>query len=274
MDAHQRGVLLFRFAVDERHVVLAGQLVDIEVQLEVAVVRGQVHDAVAPHDPFARAAPGDERGDRQDAQAVLVRERDQVRQAGHLAVVAHDLADDGDGLEAGKPRQVDGGLGVAGAAQDAAGDGLQREHVAGADEVARRRLVVGQQLHGAGAVEGADAGGDAFAGVHGDGEGGAVAVALVQRHHAAETEPAEPAFFHRHADQAAAVGGHEVDDLGRGLFAGGDEVAFVFAVLVVHHQQHLAGADDVERLFHGAEHGLWSGFRHNKKPKTFLSSGR
>ena len=42
------------------------------------------------------------------------------------------------GVEAGEPREVDGGLGLARALEHAAGLGLQREDVAGLDEVARR----------------------------------------------------------------------------------------------------------------------------------------
>ena len=41
------------------------------------------------------------------------------------------------GVQAGEPGEVDGRLGLARALQDAAGLGLQREDVAGLDEVAR-----------------------------------------------------------------------------------------------------------------------------------------
>ena len=45
------------------------------------------------------------------------------------------------------------------------------------------------------------------------------------------------------ADQAAAVLGHEVDDLGGDLLGGDGEVAFVLAVLVVDDDDHAAGAE-------------------------------
>ena len=45
------------------------------------------------------------------------------------------------------------------------------------------------------------------------------------------------------ADQAAAVGGHEVDDFRGGLRGGDGEIALVFTVLIIDHDQHLAGAD-------------------------------
>ena len=42
--------------------------------------------------------------------------------------------------------------------------------------------------------------------------------------------------------------GHEIDDFRRDLFGGDGEVAFVFAILVVDHDQHAAGADFLNRL--------------------------
>ena len=47
----------------------------------------------------------------------------------------------------------------------------------------------------------------------------------------------------RHADQAAAVLGEEVDLLGSDELGGEDEVALVLAVLVVDQDDDLAGAD-------------------------------
>ncbi len=129
------------------------------------------------------------------------------------------------------------------ATQDAAGNGLEGEHVAGADKIGGGGRWVGEFLDGLCAVKRADAGGDAFAGIHGNGEGGAVAVLLLHRHHAAEAHSAQVGFFHGHANQATAVGGHEIDDFRGDFFARDDQVPFVFAVLVIHHQHHLAGAD-------------------------------
>ena len=58
------------------------------------------------------------------------------------------------------------------------------------------------------------------------------------------------------ADQAAAVGGHEVDDLGRDFFRRDGEVAFVFAVFVVDNYEHSPRAEILD--------GFWNGCkRHN-----------
>ena len=58
-------------------------------------------------------------------------------QAGDGAVVVHQLAQDAARVEAGQDRQVDRGLGVPGALQDAARPGPQGKHVARAHQVAR-----------------------------------------------------------------------------------------------------------------------------------------
>ena len=52
----------------------------------------------------------------------------------------------------------------------------------------------------------------------------------------------------READEPAPVHRHEVDGLGRDLVGGHREIAFVLAVLVVDQDDHLAGADLVERV--------------------------
>ena len=78
----------------------------------------------------------DQVGDGADLQAVLGGEQLQVGQARHGAVVLHDLADHGGGRSAGHRGQVAAGFGMAGAHQHAAVDRLQREDVAGLDQVA------------------------------------------------------------------------------------------------------------------------------------------
>ena len=83
--------------------------------------------------------------------------RDEVGDAGHRPVLVHDLADHAGRIEAGEAGEVDGRLGLAGALEHAAGLGLQREDVAGLDQVARRGLGVDRDLDRAGAVGGGDA---------------------------------------------------------------------------------------------------------------------
>ena len=85
-------------------------------------------------------------------------------------------------VEAGHAGDVDGRLGVAGADQHAAVLGHQREDVARRDDVVHALGRVDGDGDGVGPVVGGDAGGDALAGLDGDGEGGAVAGLVVAGH--------------------------------------------------------------------------------------------
>ena len=77
-----------------------------------------------------------------DLEPVELREGDEVGQPRHRAVFVHDLADHAGRVEPGQARDVDRGLGMAGAHQHAALAGDQRE------DVARRLDIVGAALAG------------------------------------------------------------------------------------------------------------------------------
>ena len=90
------------------------------------------------HEVVVAAAVGDQVGDRADLEPVPLGEGDELGQPGHGAVVVHDLADHARGVEPGEARDVHRGLGVAGADEDAAVAGAQREDVARRGDVLRR----------------------------------------------------------------------------------------------------------------------------------------
>jgi hypothetical protein len=92
-------------------------------------------------------------------------------------------------------------------------------------------------LHRARPVGGGDAGGDALGGLDRNGEGGAVRCLVVARHQR-QAELTAARFGQRQADQAAAVGGHEVDGLGRDVLGGHHEVALVLAVFFIDQDDH------------------------------------
>ena len=204
------------------------------------------------------AAVGDEALHRADAQAVFAGEGDEVGQAGHGAVLADNLAADAGGLEAGEAREVDGRLGVAGAAEHAAGLRPQGEGVAGRHEVGRRRRIVHQELDGFGAVGGGDAGGDAGVGgaVHAQGEGGGETVAAVHARRQRDAQAVEEGPIAGGAEQPAGLADAEVDGLGGDLFGGHDEVAFVFALRVIHNDDEFTGPDILQARFHRVQRGF------------------
>ena len=173
----------------------------------------------------------------------------------HRAVFFQNLADDAGGFEPRQPRQVDPALGLPGAHQHAALARAQWIDVAGADEFgAGGVLAHGLQDRG-GAIAGRDS--RAAGAPRGDrhGEGRAERRLVIADHHA-QTELIDPLGRHRQANQPAPVLGHEVDRLGGGQFGGHAEVALVFALLVIHQDDHAAAADLLERFLDGDERGL------------------
>ena len=121
--------------LDEGEVVLAVDGGVVKVEVELAEVGRHVDDLLAGDELFALAAKLDELLDGAEPEFVFFREAAQLREAGHCAVVVHDLADDAHRPAAGEPGEIDCRLGVAGALEDAAGLGAQREDVAGLHEV-------------------------------------------------------------------------------------------------------------------------------------------
>ncbi len=141
------------------------------------------------------------------------------------------------GLSPASRDDVDRGLGVAGADQDSAGPGDEREDMAGRDD--RIGAVGGIDRDGDGArpVGGADPGRNAFLGFDRHGEGGLVAAA-VGAGHRLEPELVGAVLAEREADQAAPVPGHEIDRVGRRHLRGNDEIALILAAFVVDQDEH------------------------------------
>ena len=160
-----------------------------------------------------------------------------------------------------EPRQIHGRLGLSGAHQHSAFAGTEGENVAGAGEVGRAAGGVDGGEDGAGAVGRGDSGGDALARIDSLGEGGAEGRGIVRAH---QREPQVVAAFGREgqADEAAAVGGHEIDDFGSDLLGGDGEIAFILAVFVVHHDENAAGAN------------LFNGFGNGDEGHALIVTGR
>ncbi len=179
-------------------------------------------------------------------------ESQQARQPCHRPVVVDDLRDHTGRPQPGRAQQIHRRLGVARSSQHAARMGAQREDMAGPGQIGRDRAWTGQYPHGAGAVGGGDARGDAGGRIDRYGVGGALRI-LVDRGHRRQRQPVEIRAGHRHAQHAAGVADHEGDRFGRREFRGQDEIAFVLAVLVVDHDHRPAGREGVECVLDGIE---------------------
>ena len=140
VDAHENVLLAGDVALDERHVVLAGQRLAEGDRRERAAPQavGRLTDVIRSTS-FVAAPVLDQVGDRDHLWLVGGAVLDQVGHAGHRPVVLHDLADDARRDHAGQPGQVDRGLGLAGALEHAAAARAKREDVARLDEVSALR---------------------------------------------------------------------------------------------------------------------------------------
>ena len=156
------------------------------------------------------------------------------------------------GRQAGERGQVHRRLGVAGALEHAARTRAQRKHVARLHEVVRHRRRFGQDFDGARPVRRADAGGDAVRGVHAHVKIGAKALAVLL-HHAVNAQLVEPFGGRRHANESAPEFGHEIDRRGRDELRRHDQITFVLAVGIVHHDDHFASADVGDDGFNAVE---------------------
>ena len=114
-------------------------------------------------------------------------------------------------------------------------------------DVAGPDLRVRRNLHRPGSVMGRYARRDPLDGLDGHGECGR-APGPVIGHHRRQPKPVDLVAGERQADQATAIAGHEVDRFGRGEFGGDDQVAFIFAILVINQDHHAAFAQLVQGL--------------------------
>ncbi len=207
---------------------------------------------------LAPAVP-DEVGDRDERQAVLGGEPFQLRPSRHrLLVCSDDLAENAGRVAACQAGQVDRGLGMAGALEDAAGPVPERQDVARPGQLARLRARIDEGPDSCGAVAGGDPCRRAGAIVHRHGERRPLRLGVLS-HHEGQLELVEPLGHERRADEAGGVGEEEGDPLGGGELSRHHEVALVLTVLVVDHDDHLASGDGGDSLLHGGQrHGASS----------------
>ena len=124
--------------------------------------------------------------------------------------------------------------------------------MAGPGQVGGRRARVHEYLHRLCAVIGGDARGRAVESVHGHHHRRAKSSGVVG-HHDGELKLLEPLCRSRHAGDATAVFNDKVHRLGRAFLGSQDEVALVFAVLIIHYDNNLALPDIINCRLDAAE---------------------
>ncbi len=256
MDAHKGGFRRGYFPLHQRDMVHAIDQRAVKVEVEIPEVRGHENSLLAFDQSLALAAMCDQVLDRTHFKSVLAFEFDQIRQTGHGSVLLHDLADDSGGIESGKLGEIDSRLGMPSAAEHPPVLGLEREDMAGLDEIAGERVGVGKNAYRRGAVFHADASGSSRSGIDRYGEVGFEKLA-VPRDHSLKPKAVGAFGCDRHTDKSASELHHEIDGGWSHFGSGHDQVPFIFAVGIVGHDDHSAALDvcddlwnRVERFFH------------------------
>src|SRR3990170_4793648 len=239
---------------DEGGVLVGVDVGAVGVEAELPEAAGDGGLRHADDEAFPVRAVADELIDADDLETVTAGETLEPRHTHHGAVAVHQLADGGSGMQSGQLAEVDRGLGLAGAHQDAPLAGTQGVDVAGHDHIRRSRGGTGQYLDGARPVGGGDAGGNAVAGVHGDSEGGAeLRLVQVLSDHHGNAQGIQALAGHGGADDAAGVLEHEGDGLRRDELSRDTQVALVLAVFVVNDDDGAAQAELLDGLLYGGQ---------------------
>ena len=181
-----------------------------------------------------------------------LREAAKLRQPRHRAVRVGDLTDDADRLLAGGAAEIDRGLGLAGADEDATLPRAEREDVPRLHEIRGAGRRIREEPDGPRAVGRADAGRDPLARVDAHREGRAE-TRLVPRDHLGQVQLLEPGRSHRDADDTARVFADEADVVRAAVLRRHHEVALVLPVLVIEDDDHPPPPDLGDGVFDGAE---------------------
>jgi len=155
-------------------------------------------------------------------------------------------------VQSGDAGEIHGSFGLPSANEHSAVARAQSVNVAGAREIFGAGVGIGGGQNSGGAVGRAGARRGAATRINGFTERRAERRS-VSRGDGGEVQGVAALLGERQADQAAPEFSHEVDGFRRDFFGGHGQVAFVFAVFVVHQDDHAAGADFLQRFFHGCE---------------------
>ena len=178
----------------------------------------------------------------------------ELRHTGHRAVFVHDFDESGSRAETGKLGEVHCGFGVACTAQNAFFLGVKRRNVTRTAKVRRLGIRIGESLDRCGTVVGRNTRSAAFELIDHDGERsaehGSVFGSLAR-----EIQFAAARNRKRAAKHATPLVEHEVHLFGSNLFGGDNEIALIFTVFVINHDQELAVLEIFNGLFNRIKQG-------------------
>ena len=162
----------------------------------------------------------------------------QVWQARHCSILTHDLTDDCCRLQAGQASQIDARFCVTSPRQHTTRLRPQRKHVSRLHQIQWCACLINHYLNRARPITRRDAGGDTRRRIYADCECSSLSFSILLHHHG-YLELLKPLACQRHADQTAAKASHEIHGLGRYLIGSNYQVALIFPIGVVYHDEKL-----------------------------------
>ncbi len=253
--APARARSVFECAMNQRELLLAAGLVAEHLRLPFRAAARLERRGRDLLDEMILLEPiGDEIADRADLELMRAREVHQVVEAGHGAVLAHDLADDAAGVETGEPRNVDRRLGMAGARQErrpaarpagrrgpgeTIASGPFAESIATAMVRARSAALMPVEMPSFASIDTVKA--------------VSLRLRLVRVIGSSPSWSAR-SLVKREADQAAAMARHEVDRVRRRHLRRNDEIALILAAFVVDEDEHASVARLVDDRLGADQH--------------------
>ena len=251
MDPDQDVLLACYLALDNRHMAQIIQVVAIGDNAEMAVFGWQVRLGDAMHHFFMAFAIRHEGRHGNEDQAMLFGKLDQIGRTGHVSVFLHDFAADTDRCQARQGAQVCRGFRMSRPHQDPSLAAPQGKDMPRTAEIAGLGSRFGAFLHGIGPFISRNACRRILV-VDGNRKRRLMVIRVVD-HHGAELQFVHDFRRRRHTDQPAGLLCHKVDIFACAELGGHDQVAFVFPILVVRHQDHFALLDGVDGFLDGVE---------------------
>ena len=235
----------------QRHMHFTGIHLAEGNQFELAVFGGHLHPNFFADEGFGAEPVFDQVFDGYEFQSEFLSDQGQFRQPGHSTVFVHDFHQYACGRKASHTGHIHGGFGMAGAAEYASFFGPEGEDVTGAAQVLGFGRGIYQRQDGFRPVLSRNTCGTTVSEqVDAHGKSRFVERCIV-RNHGLQLQFIAPLFAERGADQATAMGRHEIDRVGGRHLRRDDQVALIFAILVVDEDEHAAIARLGDDFFRG-----------------------
>jgi hypothetical protein len=195
-----------------------------------------------------------ELSDGDEGQVVLLGEPIQLRSPGARPIFAQDLANDAGGDEAGESGKIHSRFSMSNALEDSAFPGTKRRHVPRTAQVGWHGLRIHGNTNGLGAILGAYTSSNAkfLVSIDADCESGPVLVGVVFGL-LGQLELVGAGARQGEADPSTCLPDHEIDHFGRHELRRANEIALILAILVIRHDDQLAGLDVGNRLLDCSE---------------------